>query len=284
MTRTVVPAAVADQTALVTGATDGLGKQVALQLAQRGAAVLLHGRDEQRLRETAAEIGLASGQDPVRTYRADFSSLAQVRALAGELALREPRLDVLVNNAGIGTTLPGDRGRLLSEDGHELRFQVNYLAGFLLTRLLEPLLAESAPSRVVNVSSAGQMPIDVDDVDLEHGYDGVRAYCQSKLAQVMFTFELSARLRDRDIAVTCLHPATYMPTKMVLAAGSTPLSTLEQGTEATLRLVLAAREEVDGRYFNGLTESRANPQAYDGEARRRLWQLSERLTGLAPSG
>jgi NAD(P)-dependent dehydrogenase (short-subunit alcohol dehydrogenase family) len=270
-----------ESTVLVTGATDGLGKALATELARTGAIVLLHGRDEQRGRETLAEIRAATGNDRLRWYRADLGSLAEVRNLAERVTAEQTRLDVLVNNAGIGTTLPGGGRRLESVDGHELRFAVNYLAPFLLTRLLEPLLTASAPARIVNVSSAGQAPIDFDDAMLERGYDGVRAYCQSKLALVMLTFDLASRLADAGVTANCLHPGTYMPTKMVLAAGVTPIDTLEAGVEATMRLVadpdLAG---VTGRYFNRLREARAHVQAYDPEARRRLRELSERLGGL----
>jgi NAD(P)-dependent dehydrogenase (short-subunit alcohol dehydrogenase family) len=204
-----------------------------------------------------------------------------VRRLADEVQRDHDALDVLVSNAGIGTTLPGDGARMESADGYELRFAVNYLAGFLLTRLLEPLLKAAAPARIVNVASAGQMPIDFDDVMLAHGYSGTRAYCQSKLAQVMATFDLAERLRDGGVTANALHPATYMPTKIVLDARGSALSTLEEGVEATARL--AADPDLDGvtgRYFNGTQEAQADAQAYDADARRRLWELSERLTGL----
>ena len=183
---------------------------------------------------------------------------------------------MLVNNAGIGMT--GERAE--SRDGDELRFAVNYLAGFLLTRLLLPLLVRSAPARVVNVSSAGQAAIDFDDVMLERHYDGVQAYGQSKLAQVMFTFDLAHELRDTGVTVNCLHPATFMPTKMVLAAGASPISTLEEGVDATQRLVIGPElDGVTGRYYNGKREARAHPQAYDEEACRQLRELSEQLVG-----
>src|SRR5207248_5765276 len=139
------------------------------------------------------EIGARTGSDRILPHLADVASLAQVTELAAQVTDAHDRLDALVNNAGIGTALPGDGERMESDDGYELRFAVNYLAGFLLTRLLEGLLRASAPARVVNVSSAGQMPIDFSDVMLERGYSGVRAYCQSKLAQVKFTFELAER-------------------------------------------------------------------------------------------
>jgi NAD(P)-dependent dehydrogenase (short-subunit alcohol dehydrogenase family) len=131
---------------------------------------------------------------------------------------------------------------------------------------------------VVNVSSAGQAPIDFDDVMLQRSYGGVQAYCQSKLAQVMFTFDLAEELRDRGVTANCLHPATYMPTKIVTHDGRDPISTLEQGTRATLRLVAdPSLDGVTGRYFDGETEAGAHQQAYDPRARRRLRELSNRL-------
>ena len=205
-----------------------------------------------------------------------------MRTLAQQVAGEHDRLDALVNNAGIGTTLPGGDHRMESRDGYELRFAVNYLAGFLLTRLLLPRLEDSAPARIVNVSSAGQAPIDFDDVMLERRYDGVQAYCQSKLAQIMFTFDLAEELRDRGVTANCLHPATFMPTKMVLANDIKPASSLEEGVRATLPLVADPDlDGVTGRYFNGRRPAEPHPQAKDTEARRRLRELSGRLAGLA---
>jgi NAD(P)-dependent dehydrogenase (short-subunit alcohol dehydrogenase family) len=268
------------QTILVTGATDGLGRALSRELATLGATVLLHGRDQARLEETRSEIRQATGSDRLRAYRADLSSLEEVRRLAREVTGDQERLDVLVNNAGIA----GGGPRELSADGHELRFAVNYLAPFLLTHLLLPLLRRSAPSRVVNVSSVGQVPIDFDDVMLERRYDGLRAYRQSKLAQVLFTFELAERLRadgEQGVTVNALHPATLMDTKMAIDTFGYAMSTVEDGVEATLRLAVAPElEGVSGRYFDRLREARANPQAYDPAARRRLWDLSAALTGL----
>ena len=264
------------RTVLITGATDGLGRALAADLAGRGARVLVHGRHPERVSAAVAETGAAGG------YVADLASLAEVRRLADEVGRHHRQLHVLVSNAGIGTTLPGDGARMESADGYELRFAVNYLAGFLLTRLLEPLLVAAAPgARIVNVASAGQMAIDFDDVMLEHGYSGTRAYCQSKLAQVMATFELAERLRDVGVTANALHPAAYMPTKMVLHARGSGVSSLEEGVAATARLAAdPALDGVTGRYFNRTRESRADEQAYDPAARRRLWELSERLTGL----
>jgi len=260
-------------TVLITGATDGLGLALATRLGGEGATVIAHARSEERGREALADLLDADGD--VRLAVGDLASLSAVRALADQVP---DRLDVLVNNAGIGTALPGGGQRMESDDGYELRFAVNYLAGFLLTALLRDRLVAAAPARIVNVASAGQMPIDFDDVMLEDGYDGVRAYCQSKLAQVMHAFDLAEELRDAGVTATALHPATYMPTKMVAAAGVTPASSLEQGLEATWRLTAdPALDGVTGAYFNGTHEARADEQAYDPDARRKLRELSERF-------
>jgi NAD(P)-dependent dehydrogenase (short-subunit alcohol dehydrogenase family) len=213
----------------------------------------------------------------LRTYRADLSSLDEVRRLADDVLAGEQRLDVLVNNAGIGT---GEGRRETSADGFELRFAVNYLAGFVLTERLLPLLERSAPARIVNVASAGQQPIHFDDVMLERDYSGVRAYGQSKLAQIMHAYDLADRLGpDAGVTATALHPATYMPTKMVRS----PRSTLGEGVEATRHLVDGADVAgVTGRYFNGLHAARPDPQAEDPAARRRLRDLSAELTSVEP--
>jgi NAD(P)-dependent dehydrogenase (short-subunit alcohol dehydrogenase family) len=274
-----------EQVILVTGATDGLGRGVAERLAAGGATVLVHGRDDARGEATVRAIGNATGNERLRWYRADLASLADVRALAERVAAEEARLDVLVNNAGIGTTLPGDGARQVSADGHELRFQVNYLAHYLLTQLLLPLLERSAPARIVNVSSAGQAPIDFDDLMLERHYEGYLAYCRSKLAQIMSTVDLADELAGRGVTVNALHPSTFMPTKIVTHAGVDPLTPLDQGVDATFRLVAdPALDGVTGRYFDGRRESRPNEQAADAAARRRLRELSERLVrvGVRP--
>ena len=269
------------QVVLVTGATDGLGRALAVSLAEAGATVLVHGRDAGRITATAEEVSAKSGSDQVRSYQADLSVLAQVRSLAAQVTEAEPRLDVLVSNAGIGSTVPGGGARQESADGYELRFAVNYLAGFALTRLLLPLLTSSAPSRVINVSSAGQQAIDFDDVMLTAGYSGVRAYCQSKLAQIMFTIDLAQQLDGTGVTVNALHPATFMPTKIV----ESPVSTIAEGVAATMRLITSPVSEVGtGGYYNGLREARADAQAYDASARERLRALSEKLTDLPPIG
>ena len=260
-------------TILVTGATDGLGRLVAARLAAGGATVLLHGRSRERLEKTFEGIREETGSERLRLYVADLSSLGDVRGLAGQILSSEERLDVLVNNAGIIS-----RDRRESEDGYELTFAVNFLSHFLLTRLLLPLVRESAPARVVNVASAGQSPIDFDDPMLERGYDAMRAYSVSKLAQITFTFELAERLAGTGVSVNALHPASLMDTKMVTETFGYTMSTVEEGARATVRLAASPElEGVTGRYFDGERESRAKGQAYDVEARRRLWALSESL-------
>jgi NAD(P)-dependent dehydrogenase (short-subunit alcohol dehydrogenase family) len=262
-------------TVLVTGATDGLGRALALELAAGGATVLLHGRDPVKGERTLHEIREATGSDRLAFYLADFSSLSEVRGLAERVLAEHDRLDVLVNNAGIGR---GDGSREVSEDGYELRFAVMYLAPFLLAQLLEPLLVRSAPARIVNVASAGQAPIDFDDLMLERGYSGIQAYCQSKLALVMLTLDQAEALRDRGVTANCLHPGTFMPTKMVLDAGIRPVDSLESGVEATMRLVAAPElADVNGKYFDRTREARALDQAYDREARRRLADIAATL-------
>jgi NAD(P)-dependent dehydrogenase (short-subunit alcohol dehydrogenase family) len=193
------------KTVLVTGSTDGVGRLVAIRLAQ-GARVLIHGRDRQRGDQVVKQIR-DSGHSAV-FLPADFSSLSEVRRLADAVRQESDRLDILINNAGIGSG--GSAGkREVSQDGYELRFAVNYLAGFLLTRLLLPLLMASRPARIVNVSSLGQHPIDFDDVMLTRNYSGGRAYAQSKLAQIMFTFDLPGELDPTIIPASLIEWKTY---------------------------------------------------------------------------
>lgn len=247
--------------------------------------MVLHGRDSGRLRSTreAVDSGATGSGGAADTVRADLADLHQVDRLAREIRQRHERLDTIVNNAGIGAGPPGS-GREESRDGIELRLAVNYLAGYLLTRLLTPLLVPSPdrPARVINVASGAQEALDFDDPMLTSGYDGWRAYAQSKLAQVMFTFDVAEELRDRRVAVTALHPATFMNTRMVREAGVTSTSTVEQGGAATLRLITAPDlERITGRYFNGTRPTRAHPQAYDAGARSRLRELSDTLIATA---
>lgn len=265
------------KTVLITGSTDGVGRMVATRLGEAGARVLVHGRDKARGDAVVKEI--VAGGGAAEFLEADLSALGEVRNLADAVRRKTDRLDILINNAGIGTA-GADGIRQTSADGHELRFAVNYLAGFLLTQSLLPLLKQSAPARIVNVASVGQQPLDFADIMLTRGYSGTRAYCQSKLAQILFTIDLAEELRESGVTVNALHPATYMDTTMVRQSGATPRSTVEEGASAILNLAVSpALEGRNGLYFNGLRESQADAQAYDAEARRRLKAISLELTG-----
>jgi NAD(P)-dependent dehydrogenase (short-subunit alcohol dehydrogenase family) len=270
-----------ERVALVTGATDGLGRGVAERLAAAGLTVHLHGRDAGKLERAREEIAAATGNERLPTHQADFASLEQVGALASEVEESTDALHVLVSNAGVGSGKPDLNTRQESEDGYELRFAVNYLAGFLLTMELLPLLRRSAPARIVEVASLGQAPIDFEDPQIEHGYDGTRAYSQSKLAQISFGFELAERLgADSGVTVNSLHPATFMPTKIVLEERGGSVDSLEDGIEATVRLAIGEDVEgVTGKFFDRQQEAAVQEQAYDEEARQRLWELSVELTG-----
>ncbi len=268
---------VSGKTVFITGSTDGVGRYVALQLAGQGANLLIHGRDEARARDVVGEIN-RNGKGKATFYQADLSSLADVRKLADAVKAEHKTLDIFISNAGIGSRNMGP-GRRVSADGHELRLAVNYLSGFLLAYLLLPIIKAAEPSRIVNVASLGQAPLDFDDVMLTRAYDGVRAYSQSKLSQIMFTIDLAEELKGSGVTVNSLHPATYMNTTMVRAGGTTPMSTVEEGGAAILHL--ATSDDMAGRsglFYNGLRESRANAQAYDAAARGKLRELSLKLT------
>ncbi|MDH3983252.1 MAG: SDR family NAD(P)-dependent oxidoreductase [Gammaproteobacteria bacterium] len=259
---------------LVTGSTGGLGREVARALGRQGDHVIVHGRNEERGRALVGEIE-AEGKGSARFYRADFGSLREVRDLADSIIEDYERLDVLVNNAGIFS--PDQQERRVSEDGYELHFQVNYLAGYVLTRMLTPLLESSAPSRIINVAS-GQRPIDFDDLMLETDYDGMQAYFQSKNAQIMMTFSMADELAARGIAIIAMHPSNLMNTDMVIEAGFEPQTPVETGRDALVRLV---NEDVGtGKFFNVFEESEAIPQAYEADAVARLMKVTEELVSV----
>jgi NAD(P)-dependent dehydrogenase (short-subunit alcohol dehydrogenase family) len=258
-----------DRTVLITGSTDGLGKRVAEKLAAPGLHLLVHGRDAARGKAVVDSIKSAGGT--AQFFEADFASLAAVRRLAQAVRAEHAQLDVLINNAGIAKV----RGpRQLSTDGFELHFAVNYLAPFLLTQLLSTRLG----SAVINVVSAGQSAIKFDDVMLERGYNGIRAYGQSKLAEVMFTFDLAEELRGRNVSVNCLHPGSYIDTAMVRDAGIKPITPVDTAAEAVI--AIANLTGTTGRYFDGTHEARANAQAYDPVARQRLRNLTVQQVNL----
>lgn len=267
------------KTFLVTGSTDGVGRVVARRLGRAGATVLIHGRDRERGERLREEIISDGGK--AAFHQADLGSLAEVRRLASEVASQNADLHCLINNAGIGSGGPG-APRAVSAEGHELRFAVNYLSGFLLACLLLPTLRRNAPARIVNVTSQSQHPIDFDDVMLTRAYDGLRAYRQSKLAQVMFTIDLAEELRATGVTANVLHPASFMDTTMMRQGGNAPRSTVEDGADTIMHVAASeATEGQTGLYFHYQTVSQANPQAYDQAAREKLRALSLKLTGLA---
>jgi NAD(P)-dependent dehydrogenase (short-subunit alcohol dehydrogenase family) len=270
-------------TVFITGATDGLGRALADHLASDGCRLILHGRSSERLDSTASELAAKHGVARPLTVLADLASLTQVRELSTQVSALTDRLDAFVSNAGIGSGEPDGRHRSVSVDGHELRFAVNYLAGFDLTLRLLPLLRAAGAARIVNVSSLGQSAIDWDDVMIERNYSGSRAYGQSKLAQITSTFTLVDKLQAVGIdgvTVNALHPSTMMPTKMVTEEYGRTVDTLEAGEEATRRLATGPDlAGVTGRFYDRLREARVDESAYDPEVQRKLWELSLELTG-----
>lgn len=267
------------KTVLVTGASRGMGRYVTERAARAGATVLAHARDERLLTEVTE--GLRAEGCRARPYRADLADLDQVRDLARRVRADVDHLDVLVNNAVAGGGAR-PRRREVSAQGHELRFAVNHLAPLLLTRRLTPLLVASAPARVVNVASIGQDTVDLDDVMFERDYDGLTAYCRSKTALIMSTYDLAEEFADSGVTVNALHPAHLMDTRAVREYGFVPEVGVEHGGQPTLRLMAdPALESVTGRYFDRFDDRFSHPQSYDAEARRRVRELSLRLIGEA---
>lgn len=261
------------RTILITGATSGLGRAVATELSAQGHTILVHGRDAGRTDDLARAL-----PSPARPHIADLARLEDVRRLAAEVKGNEDRLDVLINNAGVAT-----KDRELSADGIELTLAVNHLSHFVLTGRLLSLLQRTDHSRIVNVASIAQAPIDWRDPQLERRFDGFRAYAQSKLAQISFTFELAARLPGANPTVTALHPATLMDTGMVREMFGRAQNSVEAGVGPVVRL--AAGDDVDGltgRYYEQTREAAAHADAADGGERRRLWDLSAELCGEDP--
>ena len=276
------------KTVLITGGTGGIGRATAESLARLGARVGIVGRDLRRTRAAAAEITATTGNSAVDGYAADLSAQAEVRRLAGELLAAYPRLDVLVNNVGGFWA-----SRHLTADGLEHTFAVNHLAPFLLTGLLLDRLKASAPARIVTVSSGAQATgrIDFDDLQGERSYSGERAYNQSKLANVMFTYELARRLAGSGVTATVLHPGVVRtafgaedpaPWHRVLLPLARPfMKTPHRGAATAVYLASSPEVEgVTGRYFANRRPRSSSKDSYDTAAAARLWRISEQLVGL----
>lgn len=265
-----------NKTVLITGSTDGLGREVAQRVAALGAHVIIHGRNAERGAEVVKSI-TASGKGSARFYAADFGSISAIRAFAATILRDYKQLDVLVNNAGV--LVPGNQPRRTSSDGHELHFAVNYLPGYILSHELRPLLKAAAPSRIINVASLAQSAIQFDDVMLEQPGAASRGYGQSKLAQIIMTEDMAPELEPLGISIVALHPATMMNTSMVVESGMRPRTTVDEGADALMHLVTMASLPT-GTYYNGTQAATPNAQTRSTEARAKLRALSEALTGV----
>jgi NAD(P)-dependent dehydrogenase (short-subunit alcohol dehydrogenase family) len=266
---------------LITGSTDGLGRELALALAADGAHVIVHGRNAVRGQQVVDEIA-AAGKGSARFYAADFASLQAVRDFADSIARDYPKLDLLVSNAGIAFN--NEQPRRTSQDGHELQFAVNYLAGWVLVNKLRPNLAAAAPSRIVNVASGSASAIDFDDVMLERPDAHTRGYGQSKLAQVSMTVELAPAFAEQGITMISLHPATMMDTTMVKGLGMPSRTTVAEGRDHVMGLIRAPTLQAGAFYRDGVPTAPRDPQPSDADARARLVKLSEALTGVTMYG
>jgi NAD(P)-dependent dehydrogenase (short-subunit alcohol dehydrogenase family) len=280
---------VADMTGrvcVVTGANRGIGRATAEGLARLGANVILVCRSQEDGETASREIGARYSVIP-DVVTADLSSQASIRRAAADLQVRYPRLYVLINNAGV---IP--RRREVTVDGLEMQLAVNHLAYFLLTKLLLPQLRAGAPSRIINVSSGAHTHagMDFEDLQAERGYDPKQVYSRSKLANVLFTYELARRLQGTGVTANCLNPgivatgmlADYMGAAPGAGIASTFGATPEEGAETSI--YLASSDEVEGvtgKYFERKQARRSSRESYDEAPARRLWELSERLTGAS---
>jgi len=274
---------------LVTGATSGIGEVTARELGRDGARVILHGRSPSSAEAARDRISKVAPGARIETITADLGSLEGVRTLAKEVLERWDRLDVLVNNAGAI-----QEKRRMTADGIEMTFGVNHLAPFLLTHLLLDRLRASAPARIVNVASAAHYRghLDLDDVGAKRSYQGWQQYCNSKLCNVLFTYELARRTEGSGVTVNSVHPGTVTTGfgrntpgifKFLVTVAGPFMLTPEKGARSMLRCVRAPElATVSGKYFHSDgTERRSSRQSRDPEVQRRLWEISESMTGIA---
>ena len=264
---------------LVTGSTDGIGKQTAHILASKGARVLLHGRNPSKGEMVQEEIRRTTETLGLQFFQAELSSAQEIQELADQIKESHDRLDVLINNAGTF-----ERDRKVTEDGLETTFAVNYLAQFRLVHELLDLLKRSASGRIVNVASAthwNARTVDWSHLQGEEHYDGYKAYAQSKLAVVLFTYALARRLEGTGMTANCLHPGV-IKTKLLRAGfGDHPGDTPEKGARTSVYLALSPEVEgISGRYFEECKPVQSSPISRNLELQEKLWRISEELTGL----
>jgi retinol dehydrogenase 14 len=261
---------------LITGSTDGIGKQTALDLAEMVASVIVHGRDPERTMNVAAEIKESTGNPSVDFFVADFSSLQEVKTLSDQLHEKYDRLDVLINNAGVYM-----KQRELSKDGFEMTFAVNHLAHFMLTHLLMDLVKKAAHSRIINVASmAHAHEMDFDNLQAEKFFDGYTAYSLSKLCNIIFTYELARRLEGTSITVNCLHPGV-IKTKLLRVGWGMGGGSLSSGSKTSVYLASSPEvEKVTGRYYANSRPAISAKVSHDPVFQNKLWQMSERF--IAP--
>jgi NAD(P)-dependent dehydrogenase (short-subunit alcohol dehydrogenase family) len=267
----------ADTLILITGATDGIGKQSALELAAKGNSLIIHGRNEDKTVETAHWLTEKTGNTNINYYIADFADLAQVRDTAKRIRENIDKLDVLINNAGIYMNK-----REVTKNGYETQFAVNHLAPVLLTMELLPVLKATPKSRIVNVASKAHYRADFDfeNINGEKHYDGYEAYANSKLANILFTYELAERLTGDDVTVNCLHPGV-IETKLLREGFGGGGDSLEKGAETIVYLALSDDvNNVTGKYFDECKEAVSSPASHNDDIRKRLWKVSLSMTGV----
>jgi NAD(P)-dependent dehydrogenase (short-subunit alcohol dehydrogenase family) len=278
----------AGRTCMITGATSGIGRATAIELARLGAEIVLICRDRERGEQTMAEVSEHTGNRSLTVMLADLSSQASIRRLASDFLATGRPLHVLINNAGVVNLRHS-----LTVDGIETVFAVNHLAYFLLTHLLLDRLTASAPARIVNVASDAHRfgRMNFDDLGGERGYRTMRIYGQSKLANILFTYELARRLQGTGVTVNCLHPGTVATglgknngtwARVLIAMLRPFFRTPERGAATSVYLAAAAEVAgVSGAYFSDCTPARSSAASYDETSARRLWEISARMTGLA---
>lgn len=263
----------ADQTVLITGATDGIGRATALELLRAGARVLVHGRSREKVERVERELRREAGSDHTDAFVADFTSLAAVRRLSEEVRDRHPEIQVLVNNAGVYSP-----SLTVTEDGLERTVQVQYFAPFLLTLELLGRLQSNAPARIVNVTSILHRGAHIDFEALgKASYDGQEVYATSKLLLTLFTIELAERLRGTGVTVNCVHPGG-VDTKLLRAGFGPGGLPVEQGAQPVAHLVTAPGfATLSGRYLERFKEADPDPRTYDAAQRKLTWEWTERI-------